>query len=166
MSQPEWKLIYSTDYSAVFEDKTGVYDPEMEIAQEFDEGKFLAFRFALPRLKRVRHAGTDYIVSERWDESWPHYIGDYEEWFMKNLTGVADSVGMSKKELVDALLSADVPQRAMAYESIGGYHGYSNLDQYPLELSEEELDERWSEFNRLQNPSQPPTKKLKSKLLR
>ena len=32
-NRPEWKLVYATDYSALYVDTTGVYDPELAIAQ-------------------------------------------------------------------------------------------------------------------------------------
>lgn len=46
--------------------------------------------------------------------------------------------------LIEALCSQSVHDRAWAYETIGGYHGLENFDSYPLTLTEGELNERWS----------------------
>lgn len=145
MSQPKWKLLWSTDYSAVWLDETGVYDPEMEIAQEYERNgktRFQVYRFSLDKQKAVRREGVVYIVPARWDETWPHPLPDYEEWFIGDLARVASSIGATENEMIEALTSDDVNDRAGAYESIGGYHGFDNLDQYPQDLSERELERR------------------------
>jgi len=163
MSQPEWKLLWASDYNAVLEDATGVYAPEMELAQEYerdDETRFVVFRFDLPRLKREKdEEGNEYIVSEKWSEDWPHSLSQYEEWFIKDLASVASSAGSTKEELIEALTSAEVGDRARAYEDIGGHHGFMNFDGYPLDLSEEELEERWDKLPpRKTNPERPKPK--------
>ena len=152
MSQPEWKLLWATDQTALFEDTTGVYAPEMEVADEIfdvdeDDEPFILFRFSLDKLKRVRDPeGREvYIVSDNYDESWSHALHQYEEWFIKDLPGVASSMGTTRDELEDAFVSDDPNDRAWAYESIGRYHGFENLDGYPLRLSEEELEDRWGD---------------------
>ncbi len=160
MSQPKWKLLWATDYNLVLEDTTGVYAPEMELAQEYerdDETRFVVYRFDLPRLKREKDdEGNEYIVSEKWDENWPHALSQYPEWFMENLSSVADSIGSTRGEMIDGLTSADVNDRAWAYEAIGGYHGYMNLDGYPLDLSEAELEERWDNLPKPNPASRRP----------
>jgi hypothetical protein len=146
MSQPKWKLVYATDYSAVFEDETGVYPPEMEIASEYEDRRertrFMLHRFPLDPLKKVKRDGKTYIVSWRWAPEWPHPIKDYEDWFIKDLGDVARSIGSTKEELINALTSEDPKELAWAYEAIGGYHGLDNLDSHPLDLSEKNLEER------------------------
>jgi hypothetical protein len=57
--QPKWKLVYATDYSALYVDETGVYDPQLQIAQEngdHDEDDLASvaayvYRFDLDRCK-------------------------------------------------------------------------------------------------------------------
>lgn len=147
MSQPKWKLLWSTDYSAVFVDETGVYEPEMEIAQEYErKGKprFQLYRFPLDKQKAVRRNGRVYIVPAKWDETWSHPIHQYEEWFIADLADVASFIDGTEDDLIEGLISDDVNDRAAAYESIGGYHGFDNLDQYPHDLSEREFDRRKS----------------------
>lgn len=146
--QPQWRRLLATDYSQVFVDETGVYPPEMEIAQEYDTGKrikFIVYRFPLERLKLVRAGdGKTYLVPIAYEEGWPHPVADYRVWFAKDLKGVASSIGSTKRELIEALTSDDVNALAWAYESIGGYHGYENLDGYPQSLTETQLNKRWS----------------------
>lgn len=146
MSQPKWKLLWSTDYSALFVDETGVYDPEMMIAQESDDDgktKFQVFRFSVDKQKEVRKGNTIYVVPDRYDESWPHPIKVYEEWYIKDLKKVANSVGGSVEELIEQLASDNPSTRSGAYESIGGYHGFMNFDQYPETWSEKKMDKDW-----------------------
>ncbi len=56
MSQPEWETIYRTDCELLQVDKTGVYAPELERAEEYETKrgtmKFLVFRFSVDRLMR------------------------------------------------------------------------------------------------------------------
>lgn len=133
--QPKWKLLTSTDRTAIYVDETGTYDPEMEVAEELDEEseERTVYRFTLERLKLVEHHDRKlYLVSERWrDEGWPHRIHQYEEWFVDSLDDVASSIGSTRKALVEALISAEPQHRAVAYEAIGGYHGFINLDHDP-----------------------------------
>jgi len=138
-AQPQWKTILATDYSRVQIDQTSQYAPEMEIAEEIGSGRFQVFRFSLDRLKVT----DGYLVNERYAKDWPHPVHQYEEWFARDLDQVANSVGATKKSLIRGLCAIDPRTRAAAYEAIGGYHGYMNLDQYPLEMDEDELDARW-----------------------
>lgn len=146
-SQPRWKLVYSTDYSALFTDETGQYAPEMMIAQEIDDApareRFQVYRFPIERLKIVKSAGNPYLVNERWDASWPHPLPQYQEWFAKDLGRVAESSGRTRNDLVRALVSADPRERASAYEDIGNYHGFDNFDSYPQTWSESKMNKEW-----------------------
>jgi hypothetical protein len=86
-----------------------------------------------------------YLVSGGWDPSWSKPVHVYEEWFARDLKGIADSIGSTRQELVQAFTSEDPLQRAWAYEAVGGYHGFENLDTDPLRgLTEKQLDSRWS----------------------
>ena len=154
MSQPDWKLIYATDYSALYRDATGVYPPELRIAQtddDVDEGDIEAtaarvYRFPLDRCYRAtRDDGSTVLVSlnpVRTDLPYP--IESYVPWFRKHLGSIASSVGRSVDEIVDDLCSDDPARLASAYEDIGGYHGFDNFDSYPEEWSAHEFAE-WPE---------------------
>lgn len=152
-NQPEWEMIYCTDYSRLERDKTGVYTEEMEIAQCVDESsedeeehKYEVYRLRLDRCKLVVfNDGTNntYLVPFAYEDSWPHPVHRYDEWFHSDLSGVASSCGSTLAELRTALCSEDAKERAWAYEAIAGHHGYVNFDQYPLTMTKKELDERW-----------------------
>jgi len=146
--QPKWKLLMSTDYSAIFVDETDEYAAEMMIAQEYEDErgktKFVIYRFPLDKLQKVEDEdGKTFIVSDAWEPSWQHPLHMYQEWFVKDLAAVASSHSTTKKELVEALTSDDIGARAWAYESIGGHHGFDNFDSYPETWSEKQMEERW-----------------------
>lgn len=150
MSQPEWKTLWCADYELVQEDTTGVYDPEMEVAEEIEEGRFEVYRFSLDRFKLVDDPDPDegtvpakLVVPFGYDSSWALHPSRYREWFIDDLASVANCVGSTEQELIAALCSEDVRARAGVYVDIGSCHGFMNLDGYPLTLTEQELDERW-----------------------
>lgn len=171
MSQPEWKLHKSTDYFAIFIDTTGVYAPEIELAEETGEDSdgdetFTIYRWSLDQQAYVTLESDDdspalrYLVPatiartyERmqrgenipWPGPLPHPIPGYVEWFVSGLAGIAASIGRAKLELEIALTSDDIMERAGAYLDIAGYHGAINFDQYPLTgITADALTERWS----------------------
>ena len=158
MAQPKWRVVYQTDYSTLFEDTTGVYPPELEVAEEY-EGKrgktrFLVFRVVLDRLKEVGGRGAyfrgqatkdSYVIPYAYDRSWSHPIESYKEWFSDSLGAVARSAGGDRQDLVDALCSDDPRERAAAYQDIAGHHGWENFDSEPLDLSEAEFEKRMDE---------------------
>lgn len=135
-AQPKWGLLIVTDYSRILVDETGQYPPEMEIAEDLENGMFAVFRFPLPQLKNER----GHLVTLNYADDWPHPLPDYDEWFAASLAAVARAHGATKKELSDALCSADPYRRAWAYECIGSYHGFENFDSPPRILSKEEVD--------------------------
>lgn len=143
MSQPEWKNIETTDSYIVQVDKTGVYEAEMEYADEVGEDRFEVFRFSLERKKVVEVEESLYLVPFAYDETWPHGVPAYREWFAKDLAEVAESIGMELKVLREMFCSEDPLVRAQGYVTLGLYHGFANLDSYPLTLTEEELSARW-----------------------
>lgn len=146
--QPAWRTLYATDYSRVETDDTGVYAPEMEVAQEIadePDGTFDVFRFSLDRLQSVfPDGGAHCLIPVNYGASWRHPAADYDAWFTCGLDDVASSCGTTHRELVEALTGDDIAARAWAYECIGGYHGYANLDSDPLRLTEDELNTRWN----------------------
>lgn len=142
--QPRWKCIQATDYDRVLVDETGVYVPEMEIAEEAREGRFKVFRFSLDRLKEV----NGFLVPFTYGADWPHPVASYEEWFADDLPDVERTCGLDPGTLRALLLSDEPLARAEAYECIGQHHGFVNLDSDPLMLTENELDARWSKEER------------------
>lgn len=167
MSQPEWKLVYATDYSALYTDTTGVYPPELAIAQthdDHDEDNFdsiaaTVYRFPLERCWQVtEHDESDgsmrtYLTDMNPERAvktgdpfkdLPYPLSHYRPWFEKHLKSVADSVGSPVEDLIAGLCSDDPATLAMVYEAIGGHSGYDNFDSEPYELTEQEFAE-WPE---------------------
>jgi len=60
-----------------------------------------------------------------------------------DIKGIASFVDSTPAELRAAGKSLQLMERVWATECIADYHGWVNLDEYPITLSEEELEERW-----------------------
>ena len=129
-------------------------EAEVEKAQcgENEAGKQVCqlFRFTPERLKRVKdpESGKQYLVPKAWTPEWPHPLHEYEEWFVKHLDQVASYVDSSRRELENALTSEDPVERARVYEDIGSHLGFNNLDSYPTEMTEKQLERRWKSGRR------------------
>jgi hypothetical protein len=152
--QPKWEFIVNLgdasplDYGGyfVYRDTTGVYEEEAELLivdDEQDENStYTVYRIMLERIKLV----DGYLVPFRYDKTWPHPLERYDEWFHDKLGDVASSFGTTKEELEKDFTSADPLKRAHAYRAIGDYHGWENLDGYPLTgLTRKTVEERYRE---------------------
>ena len=151
----EWKTIYQSDSEWLRTKKDGS-EPTLEVAEEVgsyededgvEQKKFQLYRFDIERFKFVRdpedHTKT-YLVPEAYNKSsWPHPLSLYEEWFAKKISDVARTVGRDPFELAKAFTSKDPKVRAGAYMDVAANYGPVEFDNYPLELTEPELDERW-----------------------
>jgi len=56
---------------------------------------------------------------------------------------VADSASMTAMELKRLAASKDPMKRAYAFETVAGYYGWYELDQYPMTLTRAEVEERY-----------------------
>jgi hypothetical protein len=150
--QPIWKFLANLGDASpiehggyfVYRDETGVYPEEAEFFGPDDDGdeksKYTIYRFSLERLKLK----DGYLVPARYDSSWPHPVERYDEWFHKDLEGVANAHGTSKEILEQMFISPDPLTRALGYRIIGSYHGFENLDHYPLtNKSKSDVKERY-----------------------
>lgn len=138
--QPIWKFLANLGDASplehggyfVYRDHTGVYPEEAEFFGPDDDAneksKYTIYRFSLERLQLV----DGYLVPARYDSSWPHPVERYDEWFHKDLQAVANAHGTTKEILEQMFISPDPLTRALGYRIIGSYHGFENLDQYPL----------------------------------
>ncbi len=149
--QPNWKLLANLgdvnpiDHGGyfVYQDTTGIYTEEAEKLFVYEDS-WQIYRFPLDRLKMVQ----GYLVPLRYSPDWPEPLPRYDEWFHKDLDRVASCVGRSVEELREAFCSEDARVRAFAYEAIGDYHGYENLDGYPLTFTtREEIEARYTKKN-------------------
>lgn len=144
--QPDWKLIanlgdvHPLEYGGyfVYVDTTGVYDPEAEllIAPDDDGGAYEVRRFSLERCTL-----TDGVLSDN------KFHPTYPVWYSVSDTGrladIAQACDIPEADIVAMLCSEDPIQRAHAYRAIGDYHGFDNLDSYPLTLTRAEAEARY-----------------------
>jgi len=149
--QPNWELIanlgdvHPLDYGGyfVYRDTTGAYTEEAEKLFVYEDS-WQVYRFSLDRLK----IEDSYLVPFAYDSSWPYPASTYDEWFHKDLDRVASFVGQSVQALRTDFCSENALDRARAYEAIGDYHGYENLDSYPLTFtSRKEVEARYTKKN-------------------
>ena len=149
-NQPEWEFVTNlgdvnpVEYGGyfIFRDKTGIYQPEGEY---YDPETREAFRFSLDQLQVF---SGDLIPLSIWYErySLPHALNSYIEWFSKDVKSLASFVGIDSLELKRMFTSDDILERARAYESIGMYWGFNNLDNYPLKLTRKEAEKRYRRY--------------------
>jgi hypothetical protein len=153
--QPQWLAIANlgdvnpVDHGGffVFVDNTGAYAPEAEFLDvPFDEtDRYTVYRFCLDKCTL-----TDGILSDnQFHPSHPAWFAQPEH-ERKNrpqdtcyLSNVADSMGIDLHALHSLFCSDNPIERAEAYRAIGEYHGFENLDSYPLELTRSEARKRY-----------------------
>lgn len=143
MNQPEWELIANLgdadpiEHGGVFvyRDRTGVYPEKCEILEPHHGKQWEVYRFVLER--------CTFIGGVLFDNS---HNPDHEAWFADSLDGMASTIGRDAAELRAAFCSDDPLKRADAYRTVGEYHGFQNLDQYPIMLKRSEVERRYPEY--------------------
>ena len=60
-----------------------------------------------------------YLIPFTYDSTWHHPAQTYDEWFHKNLTSVAATIGADVDELRKAFADENPLIRAWAYEALG-----------------------------------------------
>lgn len=154
MSQPSWRYVANLgdatplDHGGyfVYEDTTGVYGFEAErLERESDEEKarIEVRRVCLDRLKEVRDGDTLYLVPYKYEESWPHPVSAYVEWFAKDLESIAATFGSTADELRRLLCSENGLERAEGYRMVYDHHGWDNGDSEPMRLTVKEARKRY-----------------------
>ena len=150
MSQPNWKYIANLgdvnplDYGGffIYEDTTKVYAAEGEyyIPEENQ-----CYRFSLDKMSFVNgHLISADMLERSKTKSLPYPIESYTEWYEDSLSSIASYIGVELSELQTWFTSDNVLDRARAYESLGQYHGFENLDSYPLHLTKTEAKKRYA----------------------
>lgn len=145
-NQPRWKFKCNLgdvdplehDGLFVYEDETGVYQPEMERLERLGDDNYLVYRVVLDRCAYVD--GRHLVHDKDFAKAEP---AKYIEWFSRDLKSVASFVGRKVAELITDLCSEDVQARALAYQDIYSYHGWENGDSEPLTLTREEAEARY-----------------------
>lgn len=111
------------------------------------ELRWTVYRVCVEHLKEVRKDDHMYLVPFRYEDSWPHPLSAYEEWFTKDLASVASFAGTKEEELRADLVSFNPMTRAYAMETLAGYFGWHEFDSDPLLLSHREIQERYEDFD-------------------
>lgn len=142
--QPVWKLIDQLgdvnplEYGGyfIYEDTTGVYAPEGEkLAVVGENGPtHTAWRFPLDKC----HFTKDGALGDN------KFHPDLSVWFNDGLQAVAGFICAKLEDLKADFCSDDILARARAYEAIGEYHGFDNLDSYPLVMTRHEAAQRYA----------------------
>lgn len=154
----------------VFRDKTGVYPEELEIL-EVDEEKLrrlddIGFSdmdefdkqtaaegikpYTIYRIVLDRCTYQDGILSDnKFHPEHPAWWAEPENKRAERpqdstyLSNVCSSMDYDVEELAGMFCSEDARQRAIAYKSVADYHGIQNFDEYPLEMTRAEVEERY-----------------------
>jgi hypothetical protein len=145
--QPDWKFVANlgdahplTDGGLfVYTDETGVYAPECVKLNRNDNGTFEIRRFILENCTLTGESETSFGVL-----SANQFHPDKPVWFADKLERVADSIGLCRGDFTCFFLSDNPCTRAIAWQAVGDYFGWDNLDECPLTLTREECV---AEFN-------------------
>jgi hypothetical protein len=148
-NQPKWKCIAQIgdinplEYGGnwIFIDETNTYQPESEklLISENEKGKYIAYRYCLDKCKMI----NGFLVPAKYTDIWSYPLSSYDEWYHKELINIAKTFDMQLSEL-ELLFCSDSPiDRALAYETLGEYYGYENLDSYPLIMTKTEAKKRY-----------------------
>jgi hypothetical protein len=142
-NQPTWKLVENLgdrnpiEHGGyfVYEDATGVYAPEAElvISPDTDSGKWEVRRFILEPCTFING-----ILSDN------KFHPQHPAWFADSIGSISNFIGTPLAELIDMLCNGNIVNRAMAWRAIGEYHGFDNLDSYPLYFNRAEIEARLS----------------------
>ena len=143
-NQPEWELVMQigdinpTKYGGawIFRDKTGVYDPELEILDVDDDGNGTVSRLVMESC-----TFQNGILSDN------KYHPNEPAWFADKLDRIGQFAGLdiNGPGMVEKLTSLDILDRADAWMLLADYFGRMEFDQYPLTLTAREIEERYNE---------------------
>jgi len=127
--------------------KLYVVDNEAVVIEPLADGQIIVYRFELEQFKFI----DGMLVSMGFNLTWPYPINHYDEWFHSgtDFHKLAKFAGLSIPELEQAFCSPDILIRAKAYEIIGEYYGYINLDGYPDKFTIKQFKE-WAKSYELQ----------------
>ena len=143
-TQPKFKLVAQLgdknpiDHGGyfVYIDETGVYSPEAEllIAPDNDDGKWEIRRFILEPCTFING-----ILSDN------KFHPESPAWFADGVGEISNFVGIPTADLIDMFCNGNIENRAIAWLSVGDYHGFENLDSYPLYLTRSQAESRYND---------------------
>ena len=136
--QPIWEYITNLgdsnpiDYGGYFivKDNTCIYPPEaiklISESDSVDNNKWTIYRFILEKCTYI-----DNILSDN------KFHPTHSAWFSTEtrLNDIASYHGINKIELINMFISHNIVENAKAWESIGNYFGFHELDNYPLQFT-------------------------------
>lgn len=158
MNQPKWKCIGQlgdvnpTEYGGywVFIDETGIYPPEGEMLFIDDDGSEetggIVYRFILEDCTYINGILSDnrfYPESPAWFAK-PESRRLHRPQDTTYLRNVARFYGVSTGDVVAQFTSPNPLRRAEAWRAVGEFHGFDNLDSYPLTLTMAEVEKRYN----------------------
>lgn len=157
-NQPNWECIGQLgdknpiDHGGYFilRDRTGVYPEEGEKLFPPEDPDERGAKWEVRRFILDRCTYQNGILSDN------QFHPNHAAWFAKPeseraerpqdttyLKGVADYISSTVEEMIEWFCSENALDRARAYEAVGDYHGWANLDDYPLELTKTEVKRRY-----------------------
>jgi hypothetical protein len=149
-NQPIWKLVANLGDNDpiehgglfVYEDTTGVYPPEIELleppSEEFadyseDSNWSPSARWTVRRAVCEPCTYIDGVLSDN------KHHPESAAWFADSVDSIAESFGMEASEFIRMLTAGSTVERAEAWRMIGDYHGWDNLDAYPIEWNHAQI---------------------------
>lgn len=115
----------------VLADETGATNPNVECVMPVGDGLHRLYRFPIPR-RALANGVLEVATSEVPQRG--------EPWAAAGLDGTALLSGIAADELIKALCSENILNRARAYRSVGEYFGFDKLDPHPLTITREEAE--------------------------
>lgn len=111
------------------------------IVYESDHGPVLEWTYGLPEEIDSTDEGVEDVELEVYRVDIEKNVIDDLDWV--DWKDVASFIDMPQKELRDHATSDNIMARASVYEAVAGYHGWHELDSYPLQRKYGELDQEW-----------------------
>jgi len=161
MSQPKWKFVANLgdanplDHGGyfIFVDETGVYPPQAEYL-EVDEdargrSRYTVYRFNLEPCTYINNVLSDnkfHPDKSAWFATRESRRAErpQDTTYLSNLDSITD--GNREEDLIASFCSDDPLERAQAWRVVGLYHGFDNLDSYPLHLNGREAARRYKDI--------------------
>ena len=141
--QPIWKLTANLGDvnplgggALLYEDTTGVYAPELVLIHESEDPD----RFSVSHIccDLCYQIGAEGVSDNRFHKDSP-------AWFSDKLAQVERYCGSDAGTLLASLCDVNTVARALGYLCLVSYFGVFEFDQYPVNMTEDELRTRYAE---------------------
>ncbi len=108
---------------------------------------YTVYRVDLERMKWMVSSDDQkpHLVSYRVQRDWEDHapVSRREEWWMQDINSVMKCCDQRFHIFVDQITGDDPLDLAFAYQTLALYHGWGELDHYPLRMSEREVKKRY-----------------------